>query len=123
MRFLAQFRTVASLTSLRILLNVLLPALYLLSVCQLSSAGEPLRIEVAAQATAAPSNAETAASRVRVAEGEYKVLAEQRAQFRSMASVRPGRYGDSPMEPFLGFGPRLLTGFLALDSLDNRLIA
>jgi hypothetical protein len=41
MRFMAQFRTLTNLSTLRIARNVLLAALYLVSVYQVSSAGEP----------------------------------------------------------------------------------
>jgi hypothetical protein len=71
-----QIRTVTNLSSLRITLNVLLSAFYLLSVCQSSSAGESLSGMLAAQAVTAPSSPETAANRARLAEGEYKVLTE-----------------------------------------------
>jgi hypothetical protein len=57
-------------------LRIALSAFYLLSVCQSSSAGESLSGMLAAQAVAAPSGAETTANRVRLAEGEYKVLTE-----------------------------------------------
>lgn len=76
MGFMAQIRTVTNLSSLRIALNVLVSAFYLLSVCQSSSAGESLSGMLAAQAVAAPSSPETTANRVRLAEGEYKVRTE-----------------------------------------------
>jgi hypothetical protein len=90
MAFLAQFRPVTSLTSLRIPLNVFLAALYLLSVCQVSRAGGPVGGLLAPQAITAPSGAETTANRVRVAEGEYKVLTED-----GIGPFLPAVYGFS----------------------------
>lgn len=76
MRFMAQFRMLTNLSTLRIARNVLLTALYLVSVYQVSGAGEPRSRMLATQAMVPPSNAETTANRVRLAEGEYKVLTE-----------------------------------------------
>ena len=76
MRLLAQSHTVTDLKSLRIPLNVFLPVLYLLLACQAANAGAPLKCMLATQAVATPSNAEATTNRVRVAEGEYRVLTE-----------------------------------------------
>ncbi len=90
MKFVAQIRTVTNLSRLRIAWNVLLFTFYLLSVCHLSSTGGSLDDMLAAQAVAVPNSPETTANRVRLAEGEYKVLTEE-----GIGPFLPAVYGFS----------------------------
>jgi hypothetical protein len=90
MRFMAQFRMLTNLSTLRIARNVLLAAFYLVSDYQVSSAGEPRSRMLATQAMVPPSHAETTANRVRLAEGEYKVLTEN-----GIGPFLPAVYGFS----------------------------